>query len=58
MATLEAGSFMMAISAQKMMREREKSKSAFRYLVSTENCNRKTYSCRHSMDDLGSGREK
>jgi hypothetical protein len=27
-------------TAQKMMREREKSKSAFRHLVSTENCSR------------------
>jgi hypothetical protein len=32
---------MKKISVQKMMREREKSKSTFRHLVSTENCSRK-----------------
>jgi hypothetical protein len=41
MADLEAGSFGKMISVQKMMRGREKSKSAFRHLVSTENCSRK-----------------
>jgi hypothetical protein len=41
MADLEAGPFMKMISVQKMMREREKSKSAIRHLVSTENCSRK-----------------
>jgi hypothetical protein len=39
MADLEAGPFVKMISVQKMMRE--KSKSAVRRLVSTENCNRK-----------------
>jgi hypothetical protein len=40
MADPEAGAFMKMISAQKMMKKREKSKSAFRHLVSTENCRR------------------
>jgi hypothetical protein len=41
MAELEAGTFMKVISVQKMMNEREKSKSAFRHFVLTEHCSRK-----------------
>jgi hypothetical protein len=49
---------MKMISVQKMMGEREKSKLAFRHLVSTENCSQKTYSSRNSMDEVGSGRKE
>jgi hypothetical protein len=41
MADLEAGPFTKMISVQKIITEREKSKSAFGHLVSTENCSRK-----------------
>jgi hypothetical protein len=41
MADLKAEPFMNMISVQKIMREREKRKSAFRHFVSVENCSRK-----------------